>query len=181
MTAVTIIGSGTMGRAIQAIAVAAGATVQSLSRADTGAITGEVVVLAVPYPSLDDVLARYGPQLAGKVVVDITNPRDPSTGDWPLPADTSGAELLAARLPGSIVLKAFNTTPADRLAAVVARGPPGTGLVAGDERHAKQRIMSLWEGGGVRVVDAGPLSRARALERETLAERTSEAAVDTSG
>ena len=40
------------------------------------AVVGELVVLAVPYGAIDDVLARYGGQLDGKVLVDITNPVD---------------------------------------------------------------------------------------------------------
>lgn len=173
MTAVTIIGAGTMGRAILRIAVAAGASVQTITRGSSEPISGDVVVLAVPYLALDEVLDRYGPQLTGKVVVDITNPRDPETDELLFSADTSGAEELAARLPDSTVVKAFNTTSAEQLSAAAAGQPPVTVLVAGDDPHAKQRIMRLSDGGGVRVVDAGPLSRARVLERESEAERSS--------
>src|SRR3954470_19524693 len=95
---VTIIGTGNMGRGIATRALAGGHTVTVLGhepgKADALAaelagtvragsfgdeLTGDVVVLAVWYQALDDVLGRYGDQLDGKVVVDITNPVDPAT------------------------------------------------------------------------------------------------------
>jgi len=59
-------------------------------------VTGDVVVLAVPHPALDGILAAYGEQFAGKVVVDITNPVNFETFDsLVVPADSSAAELAA--------------------------------------------------------------------------------------
>src|SRR5207247_9152117 len=90
---------------------------------DTGKpVTGEIVVLAVPYPAVADVLATRGDQLAGKVVVDITNPLNFQTFDsLTVPADSSAAAQIAASLPQSRVVKALNTT----LAATVASGAVG--------------------------------------------------------
>lgn len=63
-------------------------------------MTGDVVVLAVPHPALDGILAAYGEQFAGKVVVDITNPVNFETFDsLVVPADSSAAAALAAQ-PG---------------------------------------------------------------------------------
>ena len=74
-------------------------------------------MLAVPYPAVADVLAKRGEQLAGKVVVDITNPLNFETFDsLTVPADGSAAAEIAAALPESRVLKAFNTTFAGTLA-----------------------------------------------------------------
>lgn len=75
MTTVTIFGSGNMGTAIAGVLTAGGAAVQHIGSADTNAtVAGDFVVLAVPYPALETIVATFGPQLAGKVVVDISNP-----------------------------------------------------------------------------------------------------------
>ena len=63
-------------------------------------MTGDVVVLAVPYPAVSDVIAQRGEQLAGKIVVDITNPLNFETFDsLVVPADSSAAAEIAAALP----------------------------------------------------------------------------------
>ncbi len=81
----------------------------------------------MPYPAVADIVATRGDELAGKVVVDITNPLDFETFDsLVVPADGSAAAELAAALPQSHVLKAFNTTFAATLASgtVGGRSPP---------------------------------------------------------
>ena len=58
MTQVSIIGTGNMGQAIASAAGKGGHTVQLLGQGDRGtAVTGDIVVLAVPYPALSDVIA----------------------------------------------------------------------------------------------------------------------------
>ena len=75
MTRVTIFGSGNMGTAIAGVLSSGGADVEHIGSADTDApVAGDIVILAVPYPALMDIVAAYGPQLAGKTVVDISNP-----------------------------------------------------------------------------------------------------------
>jgi len=92
MSSISIIGTGNMARAIGALAVAGGNTVEVVGRDQSkaadlakalggGATTGEwgtapagdIVILAVPYASAAQVLARYGDALAGKVIIDISN------------------------------------------------------------------------------------------------------------
>ncbi len=166
MTHVSIIGTGNMGQAIAAVAAKGGNTVELFGSADKNRpITGDVVVLAVPYPALAQVLAERADQLAGKVVVDITNPLNFETFDsLVVPADGSAAAELAAKLPDAKVLKAFNTT----LAATVASGQvgdvPTTVLIAGDDADAKALLSGIVAAGGLRAVDAGSLKRARELE-----------------
>ena len=101
MTHVSIIGTGNMGQAIAAVAANGGNSVELFGSADQDRpITGDVVVLAVPYPALQQVLAERADQLAGKVVVDITNPLNFETFDsLVVPADGSAAAELAAKLP----------------------------------------------------------------------------------
>ena len=119
MTNLPNLGTGNMGQAIAAVAANGGHSVQQLGSDDTDtAVTGDVVVLAVPHPAVSDVLAQRSDQLAGKVVVDITNPLNFETFDsLVVPADSSAAAEIAAALPDSRVLKAFNTTFAGTLAA----------------------------------------------------------------
>ena len=169
MTTLTIIGTGNMGQAIASVAGKGGHTVQLLGQADHDtAVTGDVVVLAVPYPAVSDVIARRGESLAGKVVVDITNPLDFSTFDsLVVPADSSATAEIAAALPRSRVLKAFNTTFAGTLTAgtVGSADPvPTTVLVAGDDADAKSVLVGVITSGGLKAVDAGSLKRARELE-----------------
>ena len=166
MAHVSIIGTGNMGQAIGAIAAKGGNSFELLGQADAAtAVTGDVVVLAVPHPAVAAVIAARGASLAGKVVVDITNPLDFSTFDsLTVPADGSAAGEIAAALPDSRVLKAFNTTFAGTLAAGTVGPLPTTVLIAGDDADAKALLAGIVTAGGLRAVDAGTLRRARELE-----------------
>lgn len=166
MADISIIGTGNMGQAIAAVAGRGGHTAQLLGQGDANIeVAGDIVVLAVPYPALKDVVRERGASLAGKVVVDITNPLDFETFDsLVVPADGSAAAEVAAALPDSRVLKAFNTT----FAATLATGKVGdlttTVLIAGDDAEAKNALAEVVTSGGLEAVDAGSLKRARELE-----------------
>lgn len=166
MTTVSIIGNGNMGTAIGGIVAAGGNTVEYVGRDAVEQVTGDIVILAVPYPSVATIVEARREQLAGKVVVDITNPLDFATFDsLVVPADSSAAAELAAALPDSRVLKAFNTNFAATLAAKTVGGAqPTTVLVAGDDDLAKQALLDVVRAGGLNAVDAGSLARARELE-----------------
>lgn len=166
MTSVTIFGSGNMGTAIDSVLSAGGASVDHIGSADPpGPVNGDIVILAVYYAALQDILADYADKFAGKTVVDITNPANLETFDsLVVPADSSSAEELAGTLPSSRVLKAFNTTFAGTLSAKSVGPNPTTVLVAGDDDDAKAALISAVEAGGVNAIDAGPLRRARELE-----------------
>jgi predicted dinucleotide-binding enzyme len=167
MTKATIFGDGNMGTAIASILTEGGASVDHITTTDQGeaSVTGDLVILAVPYPALDPIIAAYGDQLAGKVVVDITNPLNFETFDsLTVPADSSAAAELAAKLPSSRVLKAFNTTFAATLTNKSVGDQPTTVLIAGDDAEAKTTLADAITEGGVQAVDAGALNRARELE-----------------
>ncbi len=166
MSHVSIIGSGNMGQAIAGIVTKGGNTVEVLSTSDVARpVTGDIVVLAVPYPAVSDVIAERGDQLAGKVVVDITNPLDFETFDsLTVPADGSAAAEIAEALPQSRVLKAFNTTFAGTLVSGSVGPVPTTVLIAGDDADAKSLLAGVVSAGGLKAVDAGSLRRARELE-----------------
>lgn len=166
MAHLSILGTGNMGQAIAGKATSGGHTVQLLGSNDGDtAVSGDVVVLAVPYSAVEEVISHRREQLAGRIVVDITNPLDFETFDsLVVPADSSATAEIAAALPNSHVLKAFNTT----LAATVAAGSVGTApttvLIAGDDADAKSTLADIVVSGGLNAVDVGGLSRARELE-----------------
>lgn len=166
MAHISIIGTGNMGQAIAAVAGRGGHSVQLLGQGDAETqVTGDIVVLAVPYPAVSDVIDQRGDSLAGKVVVDITNPLNFETFDsLTVPADGSATAEIAAALPQSRVLKAFNTTFASTLAAGTVGPLTTTVLVAGDDADAKSILAGVITSGGLKVIDAGGLSRARELE-----------------
>lgn len=166
MAHVTIIGTGNMGQAIASVVAKGGSTVELLNQSDADKqISGEIVVLAVPYPAVADIVAKRGDQLAGKIVVDITNPLNFETFDsLVVPADGSAAAEIAAVLPSSRVLKAFNTTFAGTLSSGAIGGLATTVLIAGDDADAKSLLAGVVTAGGLRAVDAGSLKRARELE-----------------
>jgi len=166
MAHVSIIGTGNMGQAIAGVAGKGGHTVQLIGSSDADTkVTGDIVVLAVPYPAVSDVIATRGESLAGKVVVDITNPLNVETFDsLTVPADSSAAAEIAAALPQSRVLKAFNTNFAGTLAAGTVGPLTTTVLIAGDDADAKSTLAGVVTSGGLDVIDAGSLKRARELE-----------------
>jgi 8-hydroxy-5-deazaflavin:NADPH oxidoreductase len=166
MALVSIIGTGTMGQAIAGVVGRSGNTVELLGQSDADKpVTGEVVVLAVPHGAVADIVAQRGEQLAGKVVVDITNPVDFETFDsLVVPADGSAAAEIAAALPRSRVVKAFNTTFAATLASGTVGAQPTTVLIAGDDADAKSLLAGIVTAAGLRAIDAGSLRRARELE-----------------
>lgn len=166
MTNLSILGTGNMGQVIAAVAAKGGHSVQQLGENDRDTpVTGDVVVLAVPYPAVSDVIAQRSEQLAGKIVVDITNPLNFETFDsLVVPADSSAAAEIAAALPNSRVLKAFNTTFAGTLAAGTVGPLPTTVLIAGDDADAKSTLADIVTSGGLNAIDAGVLKRARELE-----------------
>ena len=186
MTRVTIVGAGNMGRGIGTRVVAGGHQVEIVDRdpadaqqlaedlggsaaaLDPGApFGGDVVVFAVYYPGIKDAVGQYADQLAGKVVVDITNPVDTQTWDkLATPPGTSSAEEVQQLVPqGTPVVKAFNTTFAPTLVAGEVGGQQLDVLIAGDDEAAKRTVSQLASDGGLRPIDVGPLTRARQLEQ----------------
>ncbi|WP_374008479.1 NADPH-dependent F420 reductase [Leifsonia sp. LS-T14] len=164
MTTVSIIGNGNMAKAIGGIVAAGGNTAEYIGRGE-GTLNGDIVVLAIPYPEVDGVIASHGPALAGKIVVDITNPLNFETfDDLVVPAESSAAALIAAKVPDAKVLKAFNTTFAATLASKTVGAGQTTVLIAGDDSDAKASLSEIIIAGGVGAVDAGSLKRARELE-----------------
>ncbi|MCV2490986.1 NADPH-dependent F420 reductase [Geodermatophilus sp. YIM 151500] len=167
MAHVSIIGNGNMGQAIAGLIGKGSNTVELLDQSDAARpVTGDVVVLAVPYGAVADIIATRAEQLAGKIVVDITNPVNFETFDsLVVPADGSAAAQIAVALPQARVVKAFNTTFSATLASGTVGGQQTTTvLIAGDDTDAKSLLAGIVTAAGLRAVDAGSLRRARELE-----------------
>jgi len=178
---VTIIGTGNMARGIGSRVIAGGhgltvvgkdaekaeAVVSDIGggTATTGdPIEGDVVVLAVYYPDARSIVEQHGDQLAGKVVVDITNPVNETFDDLVVPADSSATAELAALAPDARFVKAFNTTFATTLREGEVSGQQLDVLIAGDDEQAKGSVADVARDGGLNPIDAGPQKRARELE-----------------
>ncbi len=186
---VTMIGTGTMARGIATRLLAGGNGVTLIGRApgkakdlatrlrsvarggatvtaiDGGPFPGEIVVLAVPYLAMAPLVTQYAPQLAGKIVVDISNPIDFEALESIAVPGSSAAEELALIAPaGARIVKAFNTIFAEALLAGQVAGQPLDVFIAADDVQAKAAVAELAETGGLRPIDAGALRCARQLE-----------------
>lgn len=123
----------------------------------------EVVVLATPWGAAQDAIKAAG-DLAGKILVDATNPLKPDLSGLALGFTASAGEEVARWAPGAKVVKAFNTTGAGNMANPRFGGAAASMFLCGDDAAAKKTVAGLAEALGFEPVDAGPLAQARLLE-----------------
>jgi hypothetical protein len=131
------------------------------------ALASDVVVLALWYPGTTEFAGEHATELDGKVVIDISNPLDESWIRLGIDPSTSSAELLAAQLPESRIVKAFNTTHAPALADGHIDDVALDVFLSSDDDAAKSQVSHLVTAAGLRPIDAGRLDNARLLERLT--------------
>ena len=180
MSSISIIGAGNMAHAIGALAVAGGNTVEVIRRdqskaadlakalggsatpGEFGAVpAGDIVIVALLYANVVPVVAQYGNALAGKVIVDISNPFNSAADGLAIPDGTSIAQDVAKAAPASAsVVKAFNTV----FGVVLAQGRPLDVFIAGDDAQAKAGVAAFIESLGLRPLDVGRLKMAYWLE-----------------
>lgn len=170
--AAVVVGSRDEARASAAVAEWSAFTQPVRSATYGDAIAGaDVVVLAVPFETLDDVLSRHRAAFkSGALVVDLTVPLT-FAGGGPKLADVpegSATEHVRARLPEHVRLAGtFKTVPA-RLLNDIDRPLDCDEFVCGDSSEAREAAAALVQMvEGLRAVDVGPLSRARAIEHVT--------------
>jgi 8-hydroxy-5-deazaflavin:NADPH oxidoreductase len=181
---VTIIGTGNMARGIGTRVLAGGHALTvvgkdqeraqgvaddlgegNVSTAVSGdQLGGDVIVLAVYYPDARGAVEQYRDQLAGKPVVDITNPVNETFDGLVVPADSSATQELSQLAPDARFVKAFNTTFAKTLSSGEVSGHQLDVLIAGDDSGAKDAVAALARDGGLNPIDVGPQTRARELE-----------------
>lgn len=166
-TKIGIIGNGNVGSALARGFQRAGHEVRAVGN-DKAAVReaaswGELVLLAVPFGAIDDVVKNVGDAVKGKTVVDVTNALD-ANSNLAIGFTTSGAEELQKKLAGARVVKAFNTVFAQHMDSGRLGDKPLTAFVAADDDGAKETVLELARGIGFDPVDAGPLKSARLLE-----------------
>ncbi|MBV9078296.1 MAG: NAD(P)-binding domain-containing protein, partial [Methylobacteriaceae bacterium] len=142
-----VLGRGQVGSKLKQLFEAAGHETVAVGRDDVrrAADHGEVVVLACPFAAATDILPPLADALAGKVVIDVTNP---VAADWSpllLGQENSAGEEIARALPSSSVVKAFNTVFADVMTSEKMRRHGGkvTCFVAGDDPDGRRMAVRL--------------------------------------
>lgn len=175
-----IVGGGKVGGALARLASAAGHEVRVGRREhaqDGDAVAvgsmaeacthGDLVVLAIPFLVCDDILPALAPNLAGRIVIDATNPLQADWSPLWLGEANSAAQHIAALLPGARVVKAFNTVFADVMHPDgLARSGEArvTAFVASDDEEAAASVEAFAASLGFAPIRVGALAQARHLE-----------------
>ncbi len=191
MTTIGLIGSGNIGSTVARLAVDAGYDVvlsnsrgpetlsdlvselgerASAATSAQAAAAGDIVIVTVPLKAYDAVPVE---PLAGKIVIDTNNYYPERDGHFAALFDesTTTAEMLAAHLPDSHVVKGFNNIFFKHL-AVLARpaGEERTTLpIAGDDARAKASVIEFFDAIGYDVLDVGALAEGWRFQRDTAA------------
>lgn len=126
----------------------------------------ELILLAVHWTQVEHVLGQAG-SLVGKIVMSCCNPLNAEDTELVIGHSMSGAETLAAKLPGAHVVAAFQATPSEVMFDVFAardRVLRPSLIFCGDEAASKAVAAGLISAVGFDPVDAGGLRIARYIE-----------------
>ncbi len=137
-----------------------GATATTQTEAVIGA---DIVVLAVPGLLVEEITLSLG-DLAGKIIIDPTNPLERSMLTLEHAVDTSNAEIIQAAAPDAKVVKAFNTLNWKTMMDPDESGGPVSIPLAGDSGRAKRKVAELVEGMGLDPIDLGGIENAHWIE-----------------
>jgi len=177
-----ILGTGSVARNLGGLFIENGFNVVFGSRnvaADQSAMTGknvenfeqtaagaDVVIFAIPFTAFKEVAAELKKPLAGKIVVDLTNPLNDDWSPLNLGVENSAGEENARLLPDSKTVKAFNTIFADVMRREKQNfgGQKLTVFVAGEDEDANRAVADLAKKIGFATVIAGGIKNARYLE-----------------
>ncbi|MDG6926352.1 MAG: NAD(P)-binding domain-containing protein [Nitrososphaerota archaeon] len=163
---VGIIGKGNVGSSIKRGLERVGYQVKTVGNDRNGvretASWAEVIILAVPFNALDNVLDEMGDGANGKVLVDATNVY--TLEMMSVVGSKSGAEILQGKAPGARVVKAFNSHFAKNMETGHIAGQQLSFFIAGDDKEAKQKVLELGSDLGFDPVDCGPLQNAKLVE-----------------
>ena len=186
---VAIIGTGTIGSTLAAEFAAGGQDFLLAGRDEQAARTiaagldghaeavsvdeavqrADALVVAVWLPDFEQFIAQYGPRLAGKVIIDPTNPVGPDAdGNYRkvIGAQESSGQILAGLLPaGAALVKAFGTLSAPTLAGAARREPErAVQFYAADDNAAGDLVAELIRVGGFEPVRVGGLDQSIRIE-----------------
>jgi 8-hydroxy-5-deazaflavin:NADPH oxidoreductase len=131
---------------------------------------GEVVVLSVKGSAAADATRAAGTDsLAGKTVIDTTNPiadAPPEHGvlRFFTPQDESLMERLQKEFPRAHFVKAFNSVGSARMVNPAYAGGRPTMFICGNDAAAKRTVTTVLEQFGWEIADMGRVEAARAIE-----------------
>ena len=128
---------------------------------------GSCAVVATSWAGTQAALEQAGPvNLAGKLVIDATNPLDFSSGTPRLAIgfSTSAGEQVQAWLPEARVVKAFNTAVAALMVQPKIEDGPPTMFICGNDGAAKNEVTEILTRFGWDAVDLGRIEQSRLLE-----------------
>jgi hypothetical protein len=160
--------AGRDARVARRIAASAGGHGEAVS-ADEAVRRADVLVIAVWLDDFKQLIAQYGEQLAGKVIVDPTNPVGPDgAGGYAkvIGEQESSGQILAALLPaGTRLVKAFGTLSAPSLSAAARQEPELAVLFyAADDDAAGDLVADLIRSAGFDPVRVGGLDQSIRIE-----------------
>ncbi|HUA82762.1 MAG TPA: NADPH-dependent F420 reductase [Bryobacteraceae bacterium] len=147
---------------MRALLAEAGENATAASNAET-ASASEVLLVATPWDAAEKTLRASG-NLAGKILIDATNPLLPGLDGLAVGGTQSAAELIAKSFPGAKVVKAFNTVGYNIMADPAFDHGRVAMFYCGDDSDAKKKVGGLIGELGFEALDAGPLRQARVLE-----------------
>lgn len=129
----------------------------------------DVIVFAVYFSAIKDLLAEYRGKLAGKIVVDPSNPVAPDDAGGfkkTIPQDESSGRILAGLVPpGARFVKAFGTLAAGSLKSGARHSPePYVLFYASDDREAGNAVAGLIKASGFAPVYIGDISQSIRIE-----------------
>jgi predicted dinucleotide-binding enzyme len=128
----------------------------------------ELAVLCTPWSGTENAIRLADPKnLAGKVVIDVTNPLKFEEGSSPALAlgfDDSGGEQVQRWLPQSRVVKAFNIVGNSLMVDPKIPGGPPDMFIAGNDAAAKETVTRICKEFGWPVIDIGGIEGSRLLE-----------------
>lgn len=139
----------------------AGKTARAATLAE--AATSDVLLLAMPWPAVKDVLAGLG-NITNKILIDATNPLLPDLSALSLGTTTSAGEQVGGWARGAKVVKAFNTVGNNIMANASFQGEKPVLFYCGDDAEAKKTVHQMAEEIGFDPEDAGGITQARLLE-----------------
>ncbi|MFN2452510.1 MAG: NADPH-dependent F420 reductase [Candidatus Dormibacteria bacterium] len=127
----------------------------------------ELAVLATLWTGTEAALEQAGASnLAGKVLIDCTNPLRQDAGMPALAIGTtdSGGEQVQRWLPDTRVVKAFNSVGNAHMVRPDFPGGPPDMFICGNDEAAKTRVGELLTAFGWGTVDLGGIAASRQIE-----------------
>jgi 8-hydroxy-5-deazaflavin:NADPH oxidoreductase len=173
---IAIIGAGNVGKALGAALTTRGhavvygtrdpshSTEHNAKTVSEALQDAQAVILATPWNVTEALVCEYAGGLAGKIVIDATNPINPTFTRLAVGFDASGAELLQGQARGAKFFKAFNSTGVSIMAKPQFAEGNAVMFVAGPNGSDKETVLRIVADVGFEAVDAGELKAARLLE-----------------